>query len=186
MTKEMLEEAEFLGRQVIAAEHQQHARHRAPFARPFRLKPVKERFAAKVGASGGAADPKAINALARKLRLRCVNIVGNKGVNPVGMGLCNHPDFDYKRAAMQAYNRWISEYCDVDRTRLLALGQTPMRSPEEGIKDLEKMKAMGLKLAMISGDNARTARAIARDLGIDEVVAEVLPDGKVDAVKRGR
>ena len=37
---------------------------------------------------------------------------------------------------------------------------------------------------MITGDNARTAQAIARRLGIDEVVAEVLPDGKVDAAKR--
>lgn len=46
------------------------------------------------------------------------------------------------------------------------------------------MKAMGLKLAMISGDNARTARAIARDLGIDEVVAEVTPEGKVEVIRK--
>jgi P-type E1-E2 ATPase len=46
------------------------------------------------------------------------------------------------------------------------------------------MKAMGLRLAMISGDNARTAQAIARDLGIDEVVAEVTPEGKVDVIRK--
>lgn len=43
---------------------------------------------------------------------------------------------------------------------------------------------LGLKVAMITGDNARTAKAIAHQLGIDEVIAEVMPEGKVEAVRR--
>ncbi|MFP5479978.1 MAG: heavy metal translocating P-type ATPase [Alphaproteobacteria bacterium] len=46
------------------------------------------------------------------------------------------------------------------------------------------LKARGLTLAMITGDDARTARAIAHDLGIDEVVAEVTPEGKVAALHK--
>ena len=45
---------------------------------------------------------------------------------------------------------------------------------------------LGLKVAMITGDNQATADAVARMLGIDEVVGEVLPDGKVDAINRLR
>ena len=49
---------------------------------------------------------------------------------------------------------------------------------------IQALHRLGLRVALITGDNQRTANAIARQLGIDEVLAEVLPDGKVDAVKR--
>jgi Au+-exporting ATPase len=52
------------------------------------------------------------------------------------------------------------------------------------LQALAALQALGLKLAMISGDDARTARAIARDLGIDEVVAEVTPEGKVEVIRK--
>jgi Au+-exporting ATPase len=51
---------------------------------------------------------------------------------------------------------------------------------------IDAVHGLGLKVAMITGDNARTAAAIAHSLGIDEVVAEVLPEGKVDAIRRLR
>lgn len=51
------------------------------------------------------------------------------------------------------------------------------------VSAIAALHAQGLKTAMITGDNRYTANAVARQLGIDEVRAEVLPDGKVDAIR---
>ena len=45
------------------------------------------------------------------------------------------------------------------------------------------LKALGIEVAMITGDNRRTAEAVAAKLGIDRVMAEVLPEGKVSAIR---
>jgi len=55
---------------------------------------------------------------------------------------------------------------------------------EEAVKAVAELERMGLKTAMITGDNQRTADAIARQIGISEVLSEVLPEGKVNEVKR--
>jgi P-type Cu+ transporter len=83
--------------------------------------------------------------------------------------------------------------------RLADEGKSPLYAAVDGqlaavvavadpIKDstpaaIQALHKLGLRVAMITGDNMRTANAIARQLDIDEVLAEVLPDGKVDAVK---
>jgi predicted TIM-barrel fold metal-dependent hydrolase len=72
----------------------------------------------------------------------------------VGMVLCNHRDFDFKKACFDAYNRWITDYCRAHPDRLLGVGQTAMRSPEEGIRDLEEIRALGLRGVMMPGNPA--------------------------------
>jgi predicted TIM-barrel fold metal-dependent hydrolase len=69
----------------------------------------------------------------------------------VGMALCNHRDIDYKRACMQAYNRWIAEYCATAPDRLIGCGQTAMRTPQEGIDDLREIADFGLRGVMMPG-----------------------------------
>jgi predicted TIM-barrel fold metal-dependent hydrolase len=69
----------------------------------------------------------------------------------VGMAVCNHRDLDYKKACCDAYNRWMAEYCAAHPARLLGVGQTAMRTPAEGIRDLEAIRAAGLRGVMLPG-----------------------------------
>jgi P-type Cu2+ transporter len=66
-------------------------------------------------------------------------------------------------------------------TGLVAAADQPRPSAKAAVTQL---KQLGLEVAMISGDNQRTADAVARELGIDRVFAEVLPEAKADYVKR--
>ena len=72
----------------------------------------------------------------------------------VGMVLCNHKDFDYKKACFDAYNRWIAGFCASSPARLIGCGQTALRTPAEGIEDLKAIQALGLRGVMLPGNPA--------------------------------
>jgi Cu+-exporting ATPase len=91
---------------------------------------------------------------------------------------------------------------DVEAERLAARGRTPFFVAVNGalaglvaVADpvapassdaLTELRAMGVSIAMVTGDRTRTARAIASELGIDDVIAEVRPEDKAQVVREQR
>jgi len=94
-------------------------------------------------------------------------------------------------AALQGAGARLAEegktplYAAIDGSAAAVIAVSDPVKPGTGAA-IAALHRLGLKVAMITGDNAATAQAIARGLGIDHVVAEVLPEGKVAALTQLR
>ena len=102
--------------------------------------------------------------------------------------------------------RYLSENASVptalrERAEALAAeGKTPLLFAEDGsalgmiavadtikpdsARAVRELQGMGIRVVMLTGDNARTAKAIGAQAGVDEVIADVLPDGKEAVIRR--
>ncbi len=74
---------------------------------------------------------------------------------------------------------WVSVDGD-----LSAVAEVADTVKDDAAQAIAELRSLGLRPVLLTGDNRRAARAVADELGIDEVIAEVLPADKVDAVKR--
>lgn len=120
-----------------------------------------------------------------------------------GKGLCAKLDGRALRGGNAAYiaeTAEIPEEISQKASELSETGKTPMIFSQDGkvigviavadvirddsVEAIAEFKKMGLKTVMLTGDNQKTADAIAKQVGVDEVIAGVLPDGKKDAVEK--
>jgi P-type Cu+ transporter len=88
---------------------------------------------------------------------------------------------DEKSAAESAGQTVVTVAWDGAVRGLLMVADTVKPTSAEAVS---RLRALGLTPVMLTGDNASVARAVATEVGIAEVIAEVLPAGKVDAIKQ--
>ena len=92
------------------------------------------------------------------------------------------PELDAARRAAEARGQTaIAAGWDGRATAIFVVADTVKASSAEAVASL---KALGLRPVLLTGDNATTARAVADEVGIDEVIAEVLPGDKADVIRR--
>jgi Cu+-exporting ATPase len=92
------------------------------------------------------------------------------------------PELDAARKAAEARGQTaIAAGWDGQATAVFVVADTVKEGSAEAVASL---KALGLRPVLLTGDNETTARAVAADVGIDEVIAEVLPSEKAEVIKR--
>jgi len=89
--------------------------------------------------------------------------------------------FEVKIASLEEEGKTVMvEALDGEAVGLIAVADTLKPSSKKAV---EELKDMGLEVVMLTGDNERTAKAIAGQLGIEHVIAEVMPGEKADVMK---
>ncbi|CQD24475.1 metal cation transporter p-type ATPase [Mycobacterium lentiflavum] len=135
----------------------------------------------------------------RDLKIPAATAFTNVAGHGVRAEIDGHPVFVGRRKLIDEHNLDLPPHLAAASTELENQGRTAVFVGRDGqvvgvlavadtVKDdasavVAQLHAMGLHVAMITGDNARTAAAIATQVGIERVLAEVLPEDKVTAIR---
>ena len=93
-------------------------------------------------------------------------------------------DLDERAIALEEGGMTVMWVAEAGRTLgLVAVGDTPRPGAAEAVA---RLREAGIEVVMLTGDNRRTAQVVAAELGIDQVIAEVLPEDKAEAVTSRR
>jgi P-type Cu2+ transporter len=110
--------------------------------------------------------------------------VDGKNVKVVSPGFVRENNFDYPRKQVEEISSQgktvVFVIIEDELCGAIALGDEIRDTSRNAIK---KLHEMGLEVVMLTGDNQQTAEYVAKELNIDQVFAEVLPDEKADKVK---
>jgi P-type Cu+ transporter len=108
-------------------------------------------------------------------------VVGRPALLAEG-GLTMPPELEAARSAAEGRGQTaIAAGWDGQARAVFAVADTVKATSAEAVAQL---KELGLRPVLLTGDNETTARAVAQEVGIDEVIAEVLPGDKADVVRR--
>lgn len=110
----------------------------------------------------------------KRILLGTRNLMADKGINVTQLNASMEKMENEGKTAMLIG-------VDNEAIGIVAVADTLKEHSKEAVDRLHKM---GIEVAMITGDNARTASAIAKQVGIDRVLAEVLPEDKANEIKK--
>ena len=97
--------------------------------------------------------------------------------------VCRIPDEENRRAeALSESGKTPLFFCENDR--LLGIIAVADEIKPDSAEAISRLRGMGIRVVMLTGDNARTASAVARQAGVDEVISEARPEDKEAAVRR--
>jgi P-type Cu+ transporter len=159
------EKAEALRFVAAAEQGSEHPVARAIVAAHEGAMPEAESFEAIAG-QGVAAQVEG-----REVLIGTVRLMRERGVALGG-----------RASALEAAGKSVS-YAAIDG-QIAALFAVSDALKPDAVATVKALHEMGLKTVMITGDSAAAARFIADEAGIDEVIAEVMPEGKLDAIRK--